>query len=309
LHLECLSCLPALEFLFGEVGDNIGLVVTSRRFGAPRKGLWRQAWQSLKRSGMRFTIVLGCDLFLPRLARGLAVLTRLLGLDTSMHAVRALAKRHGARYLETSDINGMAAMSELSTYRPDIVVCLHFDQILGRSFIDSIGVPIVNVHPSLLPGYRGPCPSFWVLDAGERTAGVTIHRIADETIDTGERLAWLEIAVPRVTSMIELDTELFRFGAVQLVALLREQGTLHSRDATKMSNDYFSFPSAITVRRAGKNGVRLWRLGPAIGLLAAAIGIRPSFQPGSTVLACSPTSGGNGQSVSSTLGAGKGKFA
>lgn len=275
--------------LFGEVGDSIGLVVTSRRFGAPRTGLLRQAWQNLKRSGLRFTIVLGSDLFLPRLARTLAILTRSLGRNPTVHSVRGLAKRHGARYLETADINGIAAMSELASYRPDIVVCLHFDQILSRAFIDSIGAPIVNVHPSLLPLYRGPCPSFWALNAGARNAGVTIHRIVDGTIDSGEQLAWLEVGVPPHISMIELDTELFGFGAAQLVALLREEGTLHPRHASARSDDYFGFPSAGTVRQARQNGVRLWRLGHAIGLLAAAVGIGRPCTPAAKVLARSPT--------------------
>lgn len=299
MHLESLSCLPALEFLFGEVGDSIGLVVTSRRFGAPRKGLWRQAWRSLKRSGMWFTVVLGLDLLLPRLVRGFALLARYLGGTTSMHGARALAKRHGARYLETADINGIAAMSELATYRPDIVVCLHFDQILRRSFIESIGAPIVNIHPSLLPLYRGPCPSFWALNAGDRKAGVTIHRIVDEAIDSGEQLAWLEVAVPRRTSMVELDTELFRFGAAQLVALLREEGTLHPRDTSATSDEYFGFPSAMTVRRAGKKGIRLWRFGHAMSLLAAAIGARRPYRPEARVLACSPTPNSRAETAAS----------
>jgi methionyl-tRNA formyltransferase len=43
----------------------------------------------------------------------------------------------------------------------------------------------LNLHPSLLPAYRGPAPLFWMARQGETQAGVTLHFL-DEGLDTGD---------------------------------------------------------------------------------------------------------------------------
>jgi methionyl-tRNA formyltransferase len=46
----------------------------------------------------------------------------------------------------------------------------------------------LNLHPALLPAHRGPAPLFWMLRAGDATAGVTIHQM-DATLDAGAIVA------------------------------------------------------------------------------------------------------------------------
>lgn len=48
--------------------------------------------------------------------------------------------------------------------------------------------PVINVHTSLLPAYRGPTPEFWQLDHGVEQSGVTVHQV-DAGVDTGPVVA------------------------------------------------------------------------------------------------------------------------
>jgi UDP-4-amino-4-deoxy-L-arabinose formyltransferase/UDP-glucuronic acid dehydrogenase (UDP-4-keto-hexauronic acid decarboxylating) len=53
----------------------------------------------------------------------------------------------------------------------------------------------VNIHPSLLPQYKGPSPTNWAIIEGEKETGVTIHRLT-AVVDSGDILmqyrAWIE---------------------------------------------------------------------------------------------------------------------
>lgn len=68
---------------------------------------------------------------------------------------------------------------------PDLIVVSSFNQIVLKAIISIPKLGVINIHPSLLPKYRGPTPTIWVLLNGERETGVTIHFIEDEKIDSG----------------------------------------------------------------------------------------------------------------------------
>lgn len=58
---------------------------------------------------------------------------------------------------------------------------------LPEAWLETLRHGVLNVHPSLLPEWRGPAPLFWQLRAGART-GVTLHRM-DAGLDTGPVVA------------------------------------------------------------------------------------------------------------------------
>lgn len=70
----------------------------------------------------------------------------------------------------------------------------------------------INLHPSLLPRYRGPDPIFWQLHHNETETGFSLH-LLEETLDTGAILLQKPARFPQGASRNDLDT------------LLAEQGT------------------------------------------------------------------------------------
>ena len=70
---------------------------------------------------------------------------------------------------------------------PDYIFSTYYRQILPKSLLSTAKFSSINIHPSLLPYYRGPVPTAWTIENGEKYFGITIH-LMDEGIDTGDIL-------------------------------------------------------------------------------------------------------------------------
>lgn len=76
----------------------------------------------------------------------------------------------------------------------DLIIVASFHQILKKNLIDLPKLGVINLHPSLLPKYRGPNPLNWVLLNSESKTGVTAHYLT-EKIDAGNILKQKEIII------------------------------------------------------------------------------------------------------------------
>lgn len=274
-HLGSLTCLPALNLLFSQLGDRIGLVISSRRFGSRHGGLFRQLVKNVRRSGVRLTFWLGFEIISVQVASGVSRWLRLVTRHApALAALNELATRHGSRIVETGDVNSSETIDIVEAYAPDVIVVLNFDQILRARFIALPRIGIVNVHPSLLPSLRGPCPAFWALAEGRSIAGVTIHLIDDEKIDTGPILDRVEVEIDSRQSVAEMNANLFLTGAGMLPATLEAlaAGRILGQPQGPHEGQYLGFPDYEEMGKARRNGVRLCSFWYAIRLIAAAGG-------------------------------------
>jgi methionyl-tRNA formyltransferase len=80
-------------------------------------------------------------------------------------------------------------------------------------------VASVNVHPSLLPHYRGKDPLFWAILHGERQVGVTLHRLT-EAFDAGPILYQETVVVPEGATSETLAAAVDREGATLVSELV-----------------------------------------------------------------------------------------
>ncbi len=72
----------------------------------------------------------------------------------------------------------------LEKYKPDLVVLAGFMRILSPLFVNKYSGKLINIHPSLLPKYKGTDTHKRVLDNNEEYHGVTVHYV-DNTLDGG----------------------------------------------------------------------------------------------------------------------------
>jgi len=77
---------------------------------------------------------------------------------------------------------------EISELKCDLLVCFALGCIFGPKCLSLFSMGGINMHPSLLPRYRGPSPIPAVILGGDKETGVTIQRIALE-MDAGDILA------------------------------------------------------------------------------------------------------------------------
>ena len=76
----------------------------------------------------------------------------------------------------------------------DLIALAGFMRILPANFVDRWHGQVLNIHPSLLPKYKGLGTHEAVLEAGDASTGVTVHLVTNE-LDSGEILGQVEIAV------------------------------------------------------------------------------------------------------------------
>jgi phosphoribosylglycinamide formyltransferase-1 len=87
--------------------------------------------------------------------------------------------RFGSRAEHESSILGI-----LEEMQPDLICLAGYMRILSPQFVDRWRGHILNIHPSLLPRYRGLSPQKRALEGGEVESGCTVH-LVDEGTDTG----------------------------------------------------------------------------------------------------------------------------
>tara|TARA_B110000003_G_C16632016_1_gene527033 strand:+ start:1235 stop:2176 length:942 start_codon:yes stop_codon:yes gene_type:complete len=78
-------------------------------------------------------------------------------------------------------------ISEISKLDPDLIISAYYRKIFPKELLTVSKLGIINIHPSLLPFYRGPVPTAWAILNGEKDFGISIHKV-DEGIDTGDIL-------------------------------------------------------------------------------------------------------------------------
>ncbi len=71
-------------------------------------------------------------------------------------------------------------MAEIDQFAPSLVVLAGFMRILSEGFVRHYAGRILNIHPSLLPAYRGTHTHERVLEAGETEHGVSVHFVTEE---------------------------------------------------------------------------------------------------------------------------------
>lgn len=128
--------------------------------------------------------------------------------------VAALAESHGVASLTLPDLRP-ARVAQLETLSPDLVVVACYPNLFPPTLLSLPRHGCLNLHPSLLPRYRGPAPLFWQFRLGERRGGVTVHRMT-ETPDGGPILAQGPMALPNGITQTEATQRLAVLGADML---------------------------------------------------------------------------------------------
>ena len=88
----------------------------------------------------------------------------------------------------------------IDSYEPDLIVLAGFMRILGDSFVEKFQGKIINIHPSLLPKYKGLHTHKRALENNDKEHGATVHYVVS-ALDSGEAI------VQGVVSVKDDDTE------------------------------------------------------------------------------------------------------
>ena len=110
----------------------------------------------------------------------------------------------------------------LRAVRPDIVFCFGFPWLIPPEALAVPRLGVINLHPALLPRFRGPIPTSWAVRAGDETYGVTWHRM-DAEFDTGNIYAQAPVPMELDDSEMQIVGPRLIRAAVELLPQVLER--------------------------------------------------------------------------------------
>ena len=110
------------------------------------------------------------------------------------NALSRIAAHLGVPLIRAWRVNDEHSRLSLAALQADAVVMASFDQIVGARALAIPRHGWLNIHPSLLPRYRGPEPVYWAIAEGAAETGITLHR-AVPRVDAGAILAQATVPI------------------------------------------------------------------------------------------------------------------
>lgn len=146
------------------------------------------------------------------------------------HNAIGLARQAGLPVLEVAGLADARVRAALAALRPDLICVACFPHLLPPSLCALPRHGAFNLHPSLLPAYRGPAPLFWVFHDGLERAGVTVH-LMERRADSGAIVAQTPVALPDGVGYSQAERICAEVGGRLLVEAVRAAvaGQLASR--------------------------------------------------------------------------------
>jgi methionyl-tRNA formyltransferase len=129
-----------------------------------------------------------------------------------------LARLHNIPLIELTGVWWQDA-DEIAKHSPDIIVVSCFARKLPDPVLSIPAMGCLNLHPSLLPAYRGPVPLFWQFRAAVKDFGITLHRMTSQ-LDAGNIVAQTTVPMPDGVSGQQASILLAEAGSELLVHTL-----------------------------------------------------------------------------------------
>lgn len=108
-------------------------------------------------------------------------------------SIQSLAFEHSIPFIKLNKDFDNAA-TQIQSCQPDIILVSCYARLLPETILSLANKGCFNVHPSLLPAFRGPDPIFWQFQQGVSHFGVTVHRIS-KSFDSGNIVAQQSVKI------------------------------------------------------------------------------------------------------------------
>lgn len=137
--------------------------------------------------------------------------------EIAQSEVKLMAQKNNLKILQPEKI--IDAESELKKINPDIIILSAYGQIIPKNILEIPKYGALNVHPSLLPKYRGASPVQTAILNGDKETGVTIY-FMDEKMDHGPIISQKTFEVSEGRNFQGLKEDLAKIGVKLLIEAL-----------------------------------------------------------------------------------------
>ena len=131
-------------------------------------------------------------------------------------AVKMFAQSRKVRILSPERVGAEGSVQEIQDLTPDLIVVAAYGQYIKPAILAVPRLGSINLHPSLLPKYRGAAPIQMALADGEQKTGVSIIYIS-EKMDAGDIILQYELAIDSDDTVETLTPKLAEMGAEMIM--------------------------------------------------------------------------------------------
>jgi methionyl-tRNA formyltransferase len=134
--------------------------------------------------------------------------------------VKDLALEFGIKIYQPEKLNlDIGLIQDLKDMSPDFIITCAYGQIIKSEILNI--APVINLHASLLPDYRGPAPINWSIIHGETVIGVS-SMLSDVGVDTGDVLSQAKIKLDNIKNAEQVSNELSELGSDLILQTIRD---------------------------------------------------------------------------------------
>jgi methionyl-tRNA formyltransferase len=141
------------------------------------------------------------------------------GLEPAPSPIKKAGQSWNLPVIQVSSLKKPEAVGQLAELKPEAIVVAAFGQILPPEVLAIPCYGCLNIHPSLLPKYRGPSPVPAAFLAGDAFAGVSIM-LLDAGMDSGPIFARAQLPILPFDDAQSLLSKLFQVGGRMLTQVL-----------------------------------------------------------------------------------------
>ena len=249
---SCIYSSLVLNKLLEDKNIDVVAIVNSSRILKPDYGVLTGSLKQIRLSGWRYStyLFLITDIF--HWLQAVLTLRK-----QSLKTIHGIAKQNDIPIINTKDINGKESIDFIRNHQADFLLAAHFNQLVKPEILAMPSLECLNIHPSLLPAFKGVDPVFYAILQKQGGVGVSLHRMA-ESFDTGEVLLQAEQAIAITGNcLFSINCELFVKGAELAVNWIN--GVQPPTIPTLLENDdqYDSWPTVEKVAQFSGSGSKL----------------------------------------------------
>jgi methionyl-tRNA formyltransferase len=141
------------------------------------------------------------------------------GMKIAPGVVRVASGELGMPVIQPESIKDSTVREKLEILKPDILAVVSYGEYIPSSIYEAPPHRAINVHPSLLPRWRGASPTRYALLAGDTVTGVTIQYL-HKKLDAGDILLQETVKIEPDDDHGSLCEKLYPLGARMLVEAL-----------------------------------------------------------------------------------------
>jgi methionyl-tRNA formyltransferase len=135
--------------------------------------------------------------------------------------IHNLALQNNLKVITPKTLKTPETQAEFINFKADAAVVVAYGLILPKAILEGTKLGCINIHPSLLPRWRGAAPIQRTIIEGDKETGITIIKM-DEGIDSGNMITQEKFTLDNRISSQELEDKLADMGADILLKTLKE---------------------------------------------------------------------------------------